>query len=59
MDESMLNIAAEIEPTLAQKKKPGRFGYDPVRGEKIRLDRPKKVESKTDRKKRKAQEFWN
>lgn len=55
----MLNIAAEIEPTLAQKKKPGRFGYDPVRGEKIRLDRPKKVESKTDRKKRKAQEFWN
>jgi len=56
----MLGIASEIEPSLAKKSnKQAKFGYDPVRGEKIRLDRPKKVESRTEKKKRKAIEFWN
>lgn len=48
MEESMLGIASEIEPTLQSKKKKGRYGYDPVRGEKVRLDKPKvEKESKT------------
>ena len=56
----MLGIASEIEPSIANKqRKQAKFGYDPIRGEKIRLDRPKKVESKTEKKKRKAIEFWN
>lgn len=50
MEKSMLNIAAAAEPTLAQKKKAGRFGYDPIRGEKVRLDRPKKEETVKERK---------
>ena len=59
MERSMTNLAAEIEPKLDYKKKGVRFGYDPVRGEKIRLDKPKKAESKSDKKKRKAEEFWS
>ena len=59
MEQSMLGIASEIEPTLATKKKPGKFGYDPIRGEKIRLDRPKSKESKTEKKQKKSIEFWN
>lgn len=55
----MLGIASEIEPTLAVKKKPGKFGYDPIRGEKIRMDKPKAKESKTEKKQKKAIEFWN
>ena len=48
MEKSMLGIASEIEPTLASKQKKGKFGYDPVRGEKVRLDKPKPDrESKT------------
>jgi hypothetical protein len=50
MEKSMLGIASEIEPTLVSKQKPGKFGYDPVRGEKIRLDKPKVKESKTQKK---------
>jgi hypothetical protein len=59
MEKSMLGIASEIEPTLATKKKQAKFGYDPIRGEKIRLDKPKVKESKTDKKKRKSVEFWS
>jgi len=55
----MLGIASEIEPTLTTKKKPGKYGYDPIRGEKIRLDRPKSKESKTEKKQKKSIEFWN
>ncbi len=55
----MLGIASEIEPTLATKKKSGKFGYDPIRGEKIRLDKPKSKESKTEKKQKKSIEFWN
>jgi len=55
----MLGIASEIEPTLESKKKPGKFGYDPIRGEKIRLDKPKWKESKTAKKTKKLMEFWN
>jgi hypothetical protein len=60
MDKSMMGIASEVEPTLIQsKRKKERFGFDPIRGEKVRLDRPKveKV-SKKDKKKKKADEFW-
>lgn len=42
MDEAFTSISAEIEPELTTKKKAARFGFDPIRGEKIRLDRPKK-----------------
>lgn len=54
MEKSMTNLASEIEPKLDYKKKGVRFGYDPVRGEKIRIDRPKKEETKSEKKKRKA-----
>lgn len=61
LDKSMMTIASEIEPTIQAKKSNVRYGYDPVRGEKIRLDKATKVkgESKQDKRKRKAQEFWN
>ena len=55
----MLNIYAEIEPTLAQRKKKPKYEYDPVKGEKVRLKSKKANESKNDRKKRKQIEFWN
>ena len=54
MEKSMTNLASEIEPKIDYKKKGVRFGYDPVRGEKIRIDRPKKEETKSEKKKRKA-----
>ncbi len=59
MEQSMLGIASEIEPTLATKMKPGKFGYDPIRGEKIRLDKPKSKESKSEKKQKRSIEFWN
>lgn len=47
----MLGIASEIEPKVAQKQKKAKFGYDPIRGEKVRLDKPKTdKESKSQKK---------
>ena len=59
VQKSMLNIQAEIEPTLAQRKKKPKYDYDPVKGEKVRLRSKKANESKNDRKKRKQLEFCN
>lgn len=59
MNEAMDNIAGEVEPQLTERKKSVRFGYDPIRGEKIRLDKPKKKElSRAEKKREKAKAFW-
>ncbi len=60
MDKSMMGIAAEVEPTLVQKKKKQeKFGFDPIRGDKVRIEKPKKDRvSKTEKSKKKADKFW-
>lgn len=43
MDKSMMGIAAEVEPSLVQKKKKAeKFGFDPIRGDKVRIEKPKR-----------------
>lgn len=43
MDEAFTNINAEIEPeVISNKGKKAKYGFDPIRGEKVRMDRPKK-----------------
>lgn len=60
MDRSMTSLVAEIEPSIEKRTKKVKYGYDPVRGEKVRLEKPKKwKESKSARKERRAQEFWS
>ena len=59
LDKSMLGIASEIVPTVQKKGKQEKFKYDPVRGQKIRIEKPKRrEETRSDKKKRKANEFW-
>jgi hypothetical protein len=58
MDSAMTGIAAAVEPRMEQKKGGARFGYDPVRGTKIRLEKVKKPETKQEKKTRKQLEFW-
>jgi len=45
MDEAFTNISAEIEPeVISNKGSKAKYGFDPIRGEKVRMNRPKKVE---------------